>query len=237
MNEVRAMGTATGRAVHPVELVIFDCDGVLVDSEPISFDCLQRAWARIGADIAMADLRRRFLGISARRMVEIGARDFGVTPPASFLDDLRTDILAAYEGHLAPIPGVPEVVRALTVPCCVASSSDSIRLRRTLEIAGLLPLFGARIFSADQVMRGKPFPDLPLFAAAQCGVPPEGCVVVEDSIAGVEAALAAGMRAVGFIGGGHLDDGSGAALRAAGASLVVASFAELPGILAALSEG
>jgi HAD superfamily hydrolase (TIGR01509 family) len=230
------MDAGSRRAIRPVGLVIFDCDGVLVDSEPISFACLQRAWARIGATVAMPDLRRRFLGISAARMVEIGTRDFGVAPPATFLDELRADILTAYEERLEPIPGVADVVRTLSVPCCVASSSDSIRLRRTLEIAGLAPLFGARVFSADQVARGKPFPDLPLFAAEQCGVPPENCLVVEDSTAGIEAALAAGMRAVGFVGGGHLDDGSAAALLAAGASLAFAAFSEFTAILAAMSE-
>jgi HAD superfamily hydrolase (TIGR01509 family) len=215
-----------------LDLVIFDCDGVLIDSEPISLSCTIRAWGHLGVAIDLEAARSLFLGISGRSMLEDGRRRWGVEPPATFLADLRAEVLDRFRTELLPIADVAEVVAALPYRSCVASSSDLVRLRCSLEIAGLLDLFDGRIYSSEQVLRGKPFPDLFLFAAEQSSARPEHCLVVEDSPAGVRAARDAGMAVVGFTGGAHRrHDADGADLLDAGARLVFDRFAELPGIL------
>ncbi len=121
--------------------------------------------------------------------------------------------------------GVAEAVAAVGLPVCVASSSDPVRLRHSLTLTGLLPLFGDRVFSSAQVARGKPFPDLFLFAADRMGVEPSACLVIEDSVPGVTAARSAGMRVAGFTGGGHWGhDPAGADLVQAGADRIFSDF-------------
>ena len=219
---------------HP-QLVIFDCDGVLVDSELISIRVTAQALREAGLAIAQADVARRFLGLSMASMMASVEAELGRKLEPGFPAMLVGRVLEAFERELQPIPGVAAAVAALPCIRCVASSSAPPRLQRSLEIAGLAPLFGPRVFSAAMVARGKPEPDLFLHAARAMGVAPELCLVVEDSVPGIIAAGRAGMRAFGFCGGSHLAGADAAeAQEAAGASLVFSSMAELPGLLAAM---
>ena len=146
---------------------------------------------------------------------------------------MKAETLAAFEAELTAMAGIAEAVGLLTLPFCVASSSDPVRLRRSLGLTGLLPLFEGRVFSSAQVARGKPFPDLFLFAAERMGIAPDNCLVIEDSVPGVQAARAAGMRVVGFTGGGHWShDRAGRDLLAAGAATVFSAHADLGRIVA-----
>lgn len=209
-------------------LVIFDCDGVLVDSEPISLACLTGALNRIGVPIDLATVRTRFAGTSMASIMDHIAQDFGVVAPDGFVAAVKTETLRAFDAELRAMAGSAEMISGLDLPACVASSSDPVRLRHSLGITGLLPLFDGRIFSSVEVPRGKPFPDLFLHAAARMGATPSSCLVVEDSVPGVTAARAAGMTVIGFTGGGHwAHDPTGADLSAAGAVAVVSDYAGL----------
>ncbi|MGU3538742.1 HAD family hydrolase [Methylobacterium sp. A54F] len=225
------MDGGTGRP----ELVIFDCDGVLIDSEPISLARLAAGLNRIGLPIDVDTVRIRFAGTSMTSIMERIAAEDGVTAPEGFVEAVKADTLRAFDAELRAMAGIAEAVAALGLPTCVASSSDPVRLRHSLGLTGLLPLFEGRVFSSAEVARGKPFPDLFLHAAARMGAPPEACLVIEDSVPGVTAARAAGMRVIGFTGGGHWrHDPAGADLTAAGAARVIDAHDALPGVLAAL---
>ncbi|WP_457106635.1 HAD family hydrolase [Methylobacterium sp. P5_C11] len=215
-------------------LVIFDCDGVLVDSEPLSLACLTAGLNRIGVDIDRATVGARFTGTAMPSIMAHIARDYGITAPPGFVEAVKAETLALFDAKLIAMRGVAEAVAALDLPVCVASSSDPVRLRHSLTLTGLLPLFGERVFSSVQVSRGKPFPDLFLFAAARMGVDPAACLVIEDSVPGVTAARSAGMRVAGFTGGGHWGhDPAGADLLRAGASRIFSDFSALAAVLAA----
>ena len=206
-------------------LVIFDCDGVLVDSEPLSLAGLTAGLNRIGVAIDVGTVRDRFAGTSMVSIMEHIARDYGITAPPGFVEAVKAETLATFDRELKAMRGVAEAIRAIDLPICVASSSDPIRLRHSLTLTGLLPLFSGNVFSSAQVARGKPFPDLFLFAAERMGVAPEACLVIEDSVPGVTAAREAGMRVVGFTGGGHwAHDPSGPDLTRAGAATVFSDF-------------
>ncbi|MCJ2136541.1 HAD family hydrolase [Methylobacterium sp. J-026] len=213
-------------------LVIFDCDGVLVDSEPLSLACLTAGLVRIGVAIDLATVRRRFTGMAMPSIMAQVAQDYGVTAPPDFVAAVKEETLALFDAELKAMRGVAAAVAALGLPSCVASSSDPVRLRHSLTLTGLLPLFGAHVFSSSQVARGKPFPDLFLFAAARMGVAPEACLVIEDSVPGVTAARSAGMRVAGFTGGGHWGhDPAGADLVRAGAAPIFSDFSDLAAIV------
>lgn len=215
-------------------LVIFDCDGVLVDSEPLSLACLTAGLNRIGVDIDRATVGARFTGTAMPSIMAHIARDYGITAPPGFVEAVKAETLALFDAELNAMRGVAEAVAALDLPVCVASSSDPVRLRHSLTLTGLLPLFGERVFSSAQVSRGKPFPDLFLFAAARMGVDPATCLVIEDSVPGVTAARSAGMRVAGFTGGGHWGhDPAGADLLRAGASRIFSDFSTLAAVIAA----
>ncbi|MGY2050090.1 HAD family hydrolase [Methylobacterium sp. JK268] len=216
------------------DLVIFDCDGVLIDSEPISLALLTDNLNRIGVPIDLDTVARRFTGTSMTSIMAHVEADYGVTAPAGFVEEVRADTLRAFERDLAAIAGVAEVLADLDGRRCVASSSDPARLAHALTLTGLLPLFEGHVFSASMVARGKPHPDLFLYAAERMGVAPTACLVVEDSVPGVTAARAAGMRVLGFAGGGHWrHDRAAAALSAAGAALVFDDFRRLPALIGA----
>ncbi|WP_043748138.1 HAD family hydrolase [Methylobacterium nodulans] len=224
----------SGRPGTRPDLVIFDCDGVLIDSEPISLVRLTDNLNRIGVPIDLDTVARRFTGTSMTSIMAHIAADYGVTAPAGFADEVRADTLRAFEAELTAIAGVAEVLGTLPDRRCVASSSDPARLSHALTLTGLLPLFGGHVFSASMVKRGKPFPDLFLYAAERMGADPGACLVIEDSVPGVRAARAAGMRVFGFSGGGHWrHDPAAADLLGAGAALVFDEFRRLPELIAA----
>lgn len=187
----------------PTSLVIFDCDGVLVDSEPIALRLLLDTLARSGLHLSHAEADALFLGRSLGSMREIVAREYGVTVSDAALEGMRHDLYAAFRAELAPIPHVAETLDALACPFCVASSSQPERIELALRVTGLWSRFEGRAFSATMVAKGKPAPDLFLFAAERLGYPPAACLVVEDSPAGIRAAKAAGMKVVAFTGGSH----------------------------------
>ncbi len=215
------------------ELVIFDCDGVLVDSEIISFQVEAAAFAGIGIPLTAEDLLRRFVGTSSAGMFAIIEREHGRKLPADFGAQVSAQIRAAFDRGLKAIPGIAELLAGLALPKCVASSSDPDRIRHSLGLAGIRDHFEPHIFSATQVERGKPAPDLFLFAAGQMGAAPERCLVIEDSVPGVTAARAAGMTVLGFSGAGHCRPGHDARLRAAGARAAFGSMRNLADHLAA----
>jgi HAD superfamily hydrolase (TIGR01509 family) len=197
---------------RPPDCVIFDCDGVLVDSEPIAMELLLETIAAAGATLDPETGYELFLGRSLANTCEILAADFGVTLDEAALAAMRARLYAAFRERLRPVPGVDETLARLHARYCVASSSQPERIELSLRVTGLWPTFAGRAFSATMVPRGKPAPDLFLHAAGAMGFAPADCLVVEDSPAGVMAAQAGGMRVIGFVGGGHA---RGAAHRAA----------------------
>lgn len=190
-------------AAKATELVIFDCDGVLVDSEPISITVLVEALAAAGVAMSEAEAHDRFLGRSLQSMSEILHDEYGLAIDAAFLDAMRRVLYERFRAELQPIEGIAETVDGLGIAHCVASSSQPERIRLSLSVTGLIDRFEPNIFSASMVAHGKPAPDLFLHASAVMGVEPTRCVVVEDSPAGIVAAKSAGMRVVAFTGGSH----------------------------------
>lgn len=198
-------------------LVIFDCDGVLVDSEPLSNTCFARALRREGLDWSVEETMRRLMGRSMKSCVEIVEHELGRGLPADFVDKLQADTMQIFrDAPLQPVVGVAaaiDAIEAAGAATCVASSGSLDKMRVTLGLTGLWERFEGRIFSATEVTRGKPFPDLFLHAAQRMNCQPVECVVVEDSLPGIQAARAAGMRAMAYVGATHTD---GSALKAAG---------------------
>ncbi|MET0748733.1 MAG: HAD family hydrolase [Rhizobium sp.] len=184
-------------------LVIFDCDGVLVDSEPLSIAVLVQAMRDTGIEIDEEGAYQRFLGKSLATLIDTLETEFNVFADQAFLDRIREDLYARFRIELQPIPGISEVLDTLDMPRCVASSSQLERIKLSLGLTGLLDRLEPNIFSASMVKRGKPAPDLFLYAAKQMGVEPRKCIVVEDSPAGIMAARAAGMTVFAFTGGSH----------------------------------
>jgi HAD superfamily hydrolase (TIGR01509 family) len=181
-----------------IELVIFDCDGVLVDSERLAVRVESAALARLGWPLTETQVAELFLGRSDAYMTaQIEAR-IGGPVPADWKRELDQDYLTAFEQELTAVDGITEALDTLRLPTCVASSGSHEKMGRTLGKTGLRHYFEGRIYSASEVAHGKPAPDLFLYAAAQMGVEPRHCVVVEDSQFGVQAARAAGMRSLGW---------------------------------------
>ncbi|MFI5547795.1 HAD family hydrolase [Streptomyces sp. NPDC051815] len=187
--------------IKPVELVIFDCDGVLVDSERIAARVQVALGAELGWPLTEDEVVDRFIGRSSASVREQIAVRLG--EQTADLWDRRFALLhrEAVDAGLSPVDGLPEALAAITLPTCVASSGSHEKMRHTLGRTGLYDRFAGRIFSATEVARGKPAPDLFRYAARRMGVDPAACVVVEDSAPGVEAARAAGMRSFGYAGG------------------------------------
>jgi len=212
-------------------LVIFDCDGVLIDSEAIACRADAACLAELGITITVDEIMERYLGISAAAMCFDIEQRYGLALPQDFVATLHKRVAAVFDTELSSITGVEPLLQTLRYPRCVASSSAPERLRHSLSVTGLLGYFEPHIFSATQVARGKPAPDLFLFAADAMKVPPASCIVVEDSVPGVQAAVAAGMQAIGFTGGEHCRPGHAERLRATGAADIAADMPSLSALL------
>jgi HAD superfamily hydrolase (TIGR01509 family) len=184
----------------PVDLVIFDCDGVLVDSERLAVRVESRLLTSLGWPLTEEEVLDRFVGRSDAYMLGEIERALGRTVP-EWDERYRSDLHAAFHDELVAVAGVADAIDQLDVATCVASSGTHEKMRLTLGLTGLHDRFEGRIYSSTQVANSKPAPDLFLFAARSMGVDPEWCLVVEDSRSGVEAARAAGMRSIGYAGG------------------------------------
>lgn len=216
-------------------LVIFDLDGVLVDSEWL----LARVWSSMlgenDIDIPPQTLIDRFAGKTDGSMADVIARETGKIPAQTMLDSVRDRARAALSSDLEPVSGAPELLSALPFPSCVCSNSASDRVRRSLTVTNMVTHFeDAHLFSADQVPRAKPHPDLHLHALQQMGVAAPHAVVIEDSATGIEAAGLAGIPAIGFLGASHVSSDHGETLRQAGAIAIVEDHGDLLAVIAGL---
>ena len=188
----------TAISFSALELVIFDCDGVLVDSEPIANRVFCTMLNELGLPLKLEDMYEQFMGLSMPQCMQRVERMLGSAPREDFVTILQARTESALRQEVKAVAGVPEVLDALTAPYCVASSGSHAKIRLTLQATGLLDRFVPNIFSVADVAQPKPAPDIFLHAARAMGAKPAGCVVVEDTPTGVRAGVAAGMRVFGF---------------------------------------
>jgi HAD superfamily hydrolase (TIGR01509 family) len=208
------------------DLIIFDCDGVLVDSEVLSCQCLSEVLAGYGIHLGLDQALDLFLGRSVSAVLE-HYEALGRSIPEQFSSELRAGVRSAFFSALCPIEGVSSVLEGLQIPHCVASSSDVDRVSFSLSLTGLAPHFDSQLFTSEMVARGKPAPDLFLYAAERMQADPHRTLVIEDSISGVRAGKAAGMTVWGFVGGSHYQSRDGKAiLGEAGADRVFGRMAD-----------
>lgn len=220
-------------------VVLFDCDGVLVNSEPISLATLVDVLDHFNAPLSLRDVSDRFTGRSSSAPIDHIKTQTGRDVSAEFKPYYYKMLFDRYDRDLTGIDGVETVLAALRdrdIAFCISSSSSVERLEKTMQVTGLGPWFDGRVYSADFVKNGKPAPDLFLYASEGMGYAPDTAIVIEDSVAGVTAARAAGMKCIGFVGGGHYaDDREGASQRLydAGADIVIRDMVVLATAVAA----
>lgn len=206
------------------ELAIFDCDGVLVDSDQISLR-IQAEWiSALGLETTYEDCVREFLGLGMEATLEILAERLGRPLPEGWEAGLDAAVRDGFRRELQPVAGVVEALEEIELPTCVASSGSHEKMRLTLGLTGLWDRFAGRIFSTEEVERGKPAPDLFLHAASRMSTSPERCIVIEDSPFGVVGAKAAGMSALGFAA-------ATPAARLADADAVFTAMEDLPALI------
>ena len=212
---------------NELDLVIFDCDGVLIDSQVIQSRIDAAELTRLGFPVTAEELAQQFIGTATKDMKAHVETTLGRPLPNNFETTRDHLVDAAYRTELQAVAGVAEVLGKIGLPVCVASNAQLARLREVLALTGLLTFFEPNVFGADLVARPKPAPDLFLHAAACLNASPSHCVVIEDSETGIRAAKAAGMQVLGFHGAGHCFPGYEEVLIAAGASAVFSSMGEL----------
>ena len=215
-----------------MDLIIFDCDGVLIDSEVLACRELSDTLATLGVTESAETIAELFCGSSFTSMTADLQRRHAVKLTDEFAQTYRTRLFTRFETELRETPGLRAVLDGLACKICIASGSSPDRLKFSLSLVGLYDRFFPHIFSDTQVKRGKPAPDLFLLAAATLGAAPPDCVVIEDSLAGVIAAKAAGMRVIGFCGGGHCSPAHERRLLDAGADAVTGTMPNLATLLA-----
>lgn len=189
---------AAGNTPYRFDLVIFDCDGVLVDSEPIANRVFCAMLNELGLAVTLEDMFERFVGLSMPQCMELVTDMLGSAAPEDFVRTLNSRTDAALKGNVTAVPGVAEVLAAIEVPYCVASSSSHDKIRLMLATTGLLERFEDKIYSVTDVAHPKPAPDVFLHAARSMAARPAHCVVVEDTPTGVRAGVAAGMHVLGY---------------------------------------
>lgn len=211
--------------------IIFDCDGVLVNTEILSAQAYRNVYARHGLTIT-PEAFLKMIGLKQADILrQLRGTEGGLLPPEGDAQ-LTEEVLGLIRDHVQPTAGIADVLAGLVLPFCVASSSDIPRIRLSLGTAGLIDYFEGRIFSSSMVQNGKPAPDLFLLAAQTLGAEPVDCIVFEDSVAGITAAKAAGMYAIGYIGGGHVPPSHADLLRKAGADVVISDWSEAAALIA-----
>lgn len=220
-------------ALDAIALVIFDCDGVLIDSEPIASRTLAEALNDAGVAMTPLEAHRRFTGNSERDIRRMCAHDYGVADIDGVFAAWHERLYAEFAASLTPMPGITEVVTWLDRPKCVASNSTMERLRNSLGHLPVWQNFAPFVFSAEAVRRPKPAPDLLLHCATELAVAPRRCVMIDDSPHGVSSAVAAGMVPIGFVDPADPRPGRRALLKAAGAFTVVMGAGELQAALIA----
>lgn len=189
------------------KLVIFDCDGVLIDSELLSADSMISELKKVGIEIDYHFFFTELVGKSFKQGLDILAAKFGRAPDHDFPENFRQELRSRFEDQLQPINGIAHLIDNLKIPCCVATSSAPDRAVHSLTVAGLVEKFKGHIYTSTMVKNGKPAPDLFLYAAEMMGIAPSACIVVEDSFYGLQGARAAGMQAWHFSGGSHYKRG------------------------------
>ncbi len=214
--------------------IIFDCDGVLIDSEEISMRTDQTLLAECGVHITEVEMHRRFVGKTFQAMIDEIEAERGVTLPGD-LEARKDDVMVeAYKRDLKAISGVAEALAAIDLPKSIGTNGPRARALLALQVTGLISYFGDRLTTFEDVENGKPFPDVYLLAAKRAGFLPYECIVVEDSLTGVTAAVAAGCYTIGFTGA-HLHRTEHALqLAELGAAQVFDDMADLPGIIRSL---
>jgi len=210
-------------------LLIFDCDGVVVDSMHLHTEVESEAFRSVGISVTPKELALRFSGVGDAEVHRILSQESGRSIPPDIAIRIERRKKVVFAERLKPVAGIRKALKRIdTKPRCLASGTGTDLLYYLLGIAGLYEEFAPHIYSSEMVLRGKPFPDLFLRAAKELGHAPETCLVIEDGVPGVQAGRAAGMRVLGFVGGSHCDEGHGARLLSAGAEFVFSDMRELP---------
>jgi len=213
------------------DLIIFDCDGVLVDSELLASQVLSEELEKNDVDVGPRECRERFTGSSLKRVKELVFQSTGIELPDDFEDQVRKRDRHVFEERLAPVSGIEEALELINTPVCVASSGSLEKITHSLKLAKIYDHFAPNLFSSEMVNRGKPAPDLFLYAAEQMGVAPERCLVVEDSPVGIKGAQKAGMTVFGFAGASHAGPGYAEMLDLTGAPIVFREMFMLPNLI------
>jgi HAD superfamily hydrolase (TIGR01509 family) len=225
--------TALQADPDPIHLVLFDCDGTIVESEALMHDVRQRNFAALGIACTAHELAIRYNGVRYPQLIaDLSARS-GIEIGAGVFDAIESEFTTRCTTELRPVPHAAEVLAALPVPFCMVSNSPRQRVIHMLRSVGLLDYFGPRIVSALDVGVPKPQPAVFLLAAELMGVPPANCLVVEDSLFGLQAGRAAGMRVAAYLGATHQVDELTGPVLAAGPDHVLKTLPDLVGILAA----
>jgi HAD superfamily hydrolase (TIGR01509 family) len=212
--------------------IIFDFDGVIADSEVLSNTVLAEIVSELGVPTTVEDSYRDYMGRRFHEVIAAIEKTVGRVLPPSFGEEYQGRTLQRFRQELAPIAGARDfIAKFIDVPRCIASSSSPDRLAVCLEVLDMAELFQGRVFSAAEVARGKPHPDIFLHAASQIGVSPRDCIVIEDSASGVIAARAAGSTVIGLLAAGHIRYGHAATLKEAGAHHVAANYVEVERIV------
>ncbi|CAB3750961.1 HAD family hydrolase [Paraburkholderia solisilvae] len=220
-----------------IDHLICDCDGVLVDSEVIADRVMHSTLSAMYPDLSFDEIIKTAFGQKTSRFLESVEAAFGITLPANFVKTVDRNVEAELARSLSAVSGVRDALQRVPLPAAVVSNSRLARVSASLERAGLTAIFAERVFSAEQVERPKPFPDVYLHAAQTLRVAPARCLVIEDSVAGLSAARAAGMKTIAFVGASHIPDGYADVLRKMGITRIMQHMDELPALVAAGMQG
>lgn len=220
-----------------IDHLICDCDGVLVDSEVIADRVMFDTLTALFPGLDFEPVVKTAFGQQTSRFLAGVEASFDIKLPADFLVTVERNVEIGLAASLGPINGVRDALQRVTLPAAVVSNSRMTRVVASVRRAGLSEIFGPHVFSAEQVARPKPYPDVYLFAAQQLGVEPGRCVVVEDSIAGLNAARAAGMKTIAFVGASHIPSGYADVLRKMGMTRIIERMDELPALVEAGVRG